>query len=75
MLLAGALEVSIEVCPNRLDVLPAMLVLGKVQLRWDFDGSVILLWFLLFVPAREFIEIDKDPAIPSSTKIGCYFTE
>ncbi len=51
-LLVGAFEVFVEVCPKRLDVLPAVLGLGKVQLRGAFDGSVILLWFQFFEPAR-----------------------
>ena len=68
MLPVGAFEVFVEVCPKRLDVLPAVLVLGKVQLRWEFDGSVILLWFPFLVPAGESVVIGRDSTIPSSAQ-------
>ncbi len=68
MLPVGAFEVFVEVCPKRLDVLPAVLVLGKVQLRWEFDGSVILLWFPFLVLAGESAVIDRDSIIPFSAQ-------
>jgi hypothetical protein len=68
MLPVGAFEVFVEVCPKRLDVLPAVLVLGKVQLGWDFDGSVILLWSPFLVPARESVVIGREHTIQSSAQ-------
>lgn len=62
----GAFEVFVEGCPKRLDVLPAVLELGKVQPGWDFDGSVILLWYPFLEPARSSIVIGMEPTIPAS---------
>ena len=40
-LVEGGFEVFAEACPNRLLVLPAVLVLPKDHPGWDFDGSAI----------------------------------